>query len=168
MAYLSLIPNILSNLQCDNKVKCRHNAVQFITTLHTAVWEQWHKENQISETEQTPHISPSQASYRGHTKRFWHWYEKWQPRQFCSSVTQHNLPPTLNTLLSCWYCIYTRSVEGWVALRYIDIQQWLHILCIGNKTDEWRRRLGYPQRIIFDLQIGCLWQLWWFHGLQLR
>ena len=43
-------------------VKCRYNAVWFITILHTTLWWQWQKVNQILESQQTPHISPSRAS----------------------------------------------------------------------------------------------------------
>ena len=46
-----------------NKVKCQYNAIQFITILHRVLRWQWQKMNQILESQQTPHISPSQASY---------------------------------------------------------------------------------------------------------
>ena len=35
-------------------VKCRYNAVWFITILHTTLWWQWQKVNQILESQQTP------------------------------------------------------------------------------------------------------------------
>ena len=44
-------------------VKCRYNAVQYITILHRALRKQWQKTNQILESQQTPHFSPSRASY---------------------------------------------------------------------------------------------------------
>ena len=44
-------------------VECRYNAVQFITILQTAVRWQQHNVNQISNSQQTPHTSPSRASY---------------------------------------------------------------------------------------------------------
>ena len=44
-------------------VKCRYNAVQFIMILHTGLWKQRQKVNQILESQQTSHISPSRASY---------------------------------------------------------------------------------------------------------
>ena len=46
-----------------NTLKCRYNAVQFIAILHTALRYQWQKVNQILLSQQTSHISPSQASY---------------------------------------------------------------------------------------------------------
>ena len=47
--------------QCT--VKCRYNAVQFIPILHTVLRKQRQKVNQILESQQTSHISPSRASY---------------------------------------------------------------------------------------------------------
>ena len=44
-------------------VKCRYNAVQFITILHTTLRLQWQKVNQILKSQQTPHNSPLRASY---------------------------------------------------------------------------------------------------------
>ena len=44
-------------------VKYRYNAVQFITILHSALRKQWQKVNQILESQEAPHISPSSASY---------------------------------------------------------------------------------------------------------
>ena len=46
-----------------NAVECRHNVVQFITILHTALRWQQENVNQTSNSQQTPHTSPSWASY---------------------------------------------------------------------------------------------------------
>ena len=46
-----------------NSVKCHYNAVQFITILHMALPLPWQEVNQISLSQQTPNILPSQASY---------------------------------------------------------------------------------------------------------
>ena len=47
----------------DHTVKCRYNPVQFITIWHTAL--RWQQQNvkQSSNSQQTPHTSPSRASY---------------------------------------------------------------------------------------------------------
>ena len=47
----------------ETSVDSRYNAVQFITILHTALRLKWRKVNHIWESQQTPHISPSRASY---------------------------------------------------------------------------------------------------------
>ena len=44
-------------------VECRYNAVQFITLLTTALRRQQQNLNQTSNSQQTPHTSPSWASY---------------------------------------------------------------------------------------------------------
>ena len=44
-------------------VECRYNAVQFITTSSSESQWQHQNENQTSESQQTPHTSPSRASY---------------------------------------------------------------------------------------------------------
>ena len=45
-----------------NTIKWRYNAVQFITILHTALRRQQQNVNQTSDSQQTPHTSPSRAS----------------------------------------------------------------------------------------------------------
>ena len=44
-------------------VECRYNVVHFITILHTKLWWQHQNINQTSNSQQTPHISPTRASY---------------------------------------------------------------------------------------------------------
>ena len=44
-----------------NAVECRYIAVQFITILHTALRWQQQNINQTSNSQQTPHTSPSRA-----------------------------------------------------------------------------------------------------------
>ena len=45
--------------------------VQFISILHTVLRKQWQKVNLILESQQTPHISPSLASYGVSFVRIW-------------------------------------------------------------------------------------------------
>ena len=51
-------------------VEYHHNAVQFITILHMTLW--WQQQNiyHTSNSQQTPHTSPSQASYGVSIVRF--------------------------------------------------------------------------------------------------
>ena len=53
----------LKTLACICTVKCRYNAVQFITVLQTELRKHWHKVNQILESQETPHISSLRARY---------------------------------------------------------------------------------------------------------
>ena len=46
-----------------NAAECHHNAVQFITISLTALWWQQRNFSQASNSQQTPHTSPSRASY---------------------------------------------------------------------------------------------------------
>ena len=46
-----------------NTIDCRYNAVQFITILHPMLQWQQQNTNQIPNSQQTPHYSPSRASY---------------------------------------------------------------------------------------------------------
>ena len=62
-AHFLCIANRLRYHQCHHTVKCRCNAVWFITRLHTTLWSQWQKVNQILESQQPPYIPPSRASY---------------------------------------------------------------------------------------------------------
>ena len=52
-------------------VKYRYNTIQFITILHLALRLQWQKINQILESQQTPHISPSRESYGVSIVKIW-------------------------------------------------------------------------------------------------
>ena len=45
-----------------NRVNCRYGAVQFITILHTALWQQRQKVNQILESQKIAYASPSRAN----------------------------------------------------------------------------------------------------------
>ena len=52
-------------------VKCRYNAVQFIKILPSTLRWQWQNVNQTSNLQQTPHTSPSRASYGVSIVRIW-------------------------------------------------------------------------------------------------
>ena len=54
-----------------NTVECHYNAVQYITVLHTALQWQLQNINKASNSQQTPHSSPSQASYGVFIVRIW-------------------------------------------------------------------------------------------------
>ena len=47
----------------QNTVKCHYNAIQFIMISFMAPWWEEQNLNQISNSQQTPHTSPSRASY---------------------------------------------------------------------------------------------------------
>ena len=44
-------------------VECRYNAVKFVTILHSALQWQWQNVSQTLDSQNTPHTSPSRASY---------------------------------------------------------------------------------------------------------
>ena len=52
-------------------VECRYNMVQFITILNTALRWQQQNLNQTSNSQQTPHTSPSRVSYEVSVMRYW-------------------------------------------------------------------------------------------------
>ena len=55
----------------DGTAKCSYNAVQFITILFdTAIWQQQNL-SQTSNSQQTPHTSPSRASYVSILQKNW-------------------------------------------------------------------------------------------------
>ena len=50
-------------MSLGNTAKCRYNTVLFIPILRTTLRLQWQKVNQMLQSQQTPHISPSRVRY---------------------------------------------------------------------------------------------------------
>ena len=60
---LTLLTRWASIWTMPNTVECRYNAVTFVTILHSALRLRWLNINQTLDSQKTPHISPSRASY---------------------------------------------------------------------------------------------------------
>ena len=57
------LPTLRNTSDMSYTIECHYNAVQFITISHMALWWQQQNINETSNSQQTPHTSPSRVSY---------------------------------------------------------------------------------------------------------
>ena len=63
LLYKSMLKPSVDPFFFNSAVDCRDNTIQFFMVLHTALRWQWQNVDETSNSQQTPHTSPSRASY---------------------------------------------------------------------------------------------------------
>ena len=113
-------------------VKCCYKVVQFTMILHTTLWYKWQKVNQILESQETPHISPTHASYGVCIVRIW---EK------------------IDSVITATHCIYDRLGSGYSFLtnKFALCDTVLFLLPYPNSP--YIFQIALYQKYIWDVQL---------------